>query len=93
MDRLENAGLVVRRPDAHDRRRVIIEPVQERRTEIAPLYASVYRATTALFNQYDEAQMTVILDFLRQSVAIMREELARLKDAPPVPTGRPAKRG
>ena len=93
LDRLENAGLVTRRPDTRDRRRVIVEPVQERRTEIAPLYASVYRATTKLFSQYDEAEMAVILRFLEQSVEIMRKELARLKNTPSITAGRTSKRG
>jgi DNA-binding MarR family transcriptional regulator len=83
VDRLEKAGLVLRRADAQDRRRVIIEPIQERRTEIGPLYAPLYQAMSDLFQQYSEYDLTVIRDFLRSSIVVMRAELARLQHSGP----------
>jgi DNA-binding MarR family transcriptional regulator len=79
IDRLEKAGLVRRRADPHDRRRVIIEPIQERRTEIGPLYGSLYQSMSSLFEEYNEYDLTVIRDFIRKSIGVMRVELVKLQ--------------
>jgi DNA-binding MarR family transcriptional regulator len=79
VDRLEKAGLVLRRADPHDRRRVIVEPIQERRTEVGPLYVRLYLAMSKLCDSFSEAELTVIRDFLRSSVVSMRAELVRLQ--------------
>jgi DNA-binding MarR family transcriptional regulator len=67
IDRLEAKKLVRRAADAQDRRRVIVEPVLERIARFAPLFGAVGESFESFFGQYSDEQLTVILDYLRQS--------------------------
>src|SRR5690242_11971424 len=52
LDRLESKGMVRRVRDPHDRRRVIVEPDQERLTELDRLFSPVPEAFRQLLNLY-----------------------------------------
>ena len=73
IDRLEKKGLVRRARDARDRRRVIVEPVQERIAQGASIWGSVRSAYADLLTAYSDSQLETILDFMRRSGHRTRE--------------------
>ena len=61
LDRLEAKGLVVRRPDPHDRRAVVIEPTHAGRA-LVPRIAPVFARTMAdLLRGFDEPETEALL--------------------------------
>ncbi|MGK5681254.1 MarR family winged helix-turn-helix transcriptional regulator [Actinoplanes sp. URMC 104] len=70
LDRLENAGLVRRDRDPHDRRKVIVSPVEEQiSARVHPRYARQAEHMSRVLDRYDDAQLAVIADFLRTTTA------------------------
>ena len=66
LDRLENAGLVRRDRDPHDRRKVIVSAnEQEIRERVTPHYAGQAAAMHTALSKYDDAQIALIADFMR----------------------------
>jgi len=79
LDRLERAGYVRREHDPRDRRRVIVHPVLERMSELAPLYEGVARAWDEVLAAYSDEQLVLILDLLGRLRPISGQEAARLR--------------
>jgi DNA-binding MarR family transcriptional regulator len=66
LDRLENAGLVHRARDPHDRRKVIVSPdEQEIRERVTPHYEGQAKGMQTLLSRYDDTQIALIADFMR----------------------------
>jgi DNA-binding MarR family transcriptional regulator len=82
VDRLEKAGFVRREPDPADRRRVRIVPVEPRVRELAAHYERLGQRMQALWSQYTEEQLRVVLDFARRSVELSVQETARIRQMP-----------
>lgn len=84
LNRLETAGLVRREQDPDDGRRVIVQlnSGKDDLVEIVPLLDSLGRAWERLAARYDDEQIAFLLDFLKSSNALSREELVRLQEAP-----------
>lgn len=83
IDRLERAGFVQRGYDPHDRRRVIIEPIENRNraTEVAQIYGLLAQATVDEFlPQYSDEELAVILDFVKRGAELMKQQTARLRE-------------
>jgi DNA-binding MarR family transcriptional regulator len=80
IDRVERAGFVRRRPDEHDRRRVIIEPVEENLGQVAAAYGPMAQSLGQLWATYSDEDLAVILKFLRETNAVIVSENARLRD-------------
>lgn len=78
IDRLEKAGIVTRKKDPNDGRRVVIAPVLKRHQEILEHYQTLAQATKELCVDYDEKEMDLILTFTRNITMIMEEELEKL---------------
>jgi DNA-binding MarR family transcriptional regulator len=80
IDRLENAGMVRRRRDEADRRRVIVEaaqggPVAELSDRFQPM-AELYGK---LLEGYTDDQLTVILDYIARTNATSPEVIERVR--------------
>lgn len=80
LDRLERAGLIVRKPNPNDRRGLIIEVDQRSRELIGPMVAGAQKGQLELMDGYSERELVAIAEFLsrfaenvnRQAEAIER---------------------
>ncbi|MBE9168079.1 MarR family transcriptional regulator [Pleurocapsales cyanobacterium LEGE 06147] len=80
IDRLEKTGFVRRERVPSDRRRVIIQLLQDRaEREIAPLFDSLSRAMTELYSRYSDKELAVILDCMTRSSMALQQETAKLR--------------
>ncbi|QRG68665.1 MarR family transcriptional regulator [Brevibacillus choshinensis] len=80
IDRLENAGYIVREKDPSDRRKVVVKPVVSQVNSMNPLFDSLMRRTLQIMSQYDERETGVILNFLRECNDMTLEEMNKLKE-------------
>ena len=78
LDRLERAGFVRRERDPADRRRVAIRLLARRERETTALFSSLGRSYAALAADYDDRELAVLHDFMTRSIAVLKEETARL---------------
>jgi len=83
LNRLEKAGLVRRERDPNDGRRVIVRLTtgSDGKQEFSPLFASLAKAWEEMAAQYDDEQKAFLLEFLRRSNTLAKEEIARLREA------------
>ncbi|HLF77016.1 MAG TPA: MarR family transcriptional regulator [Dehalococcoidia bacterium] len=79
IDRLERAGFVRRRQDPADRRRVIIEPVEENLGELGALFEPLVTRLNELWSTYSQEQLETVLDFIKRTNQVLSEENARLR--------------
>jgi DNA-binding MarR family transcriptional regulator len=73
LDRLESKGMVHRARDPHDRRRVIVEPNQDRLAEIDQLFHSLQESFRELLKIYTDDQLATIADFLTRAAQHSQE--------------------
>lgn len=79
IDRLEKAGFARRQPDPHDRRKVIVLPRLERLPEIGKLFESLSRNMSRVMSRYSGREAQLIVDFMRRTVDVMRQENLKLR--------------
>ncbi|HEY0606840.1 MAG TPA: MarR family transcriptional regulator [Herpetosiphonaceae bacterium] len=81
IDRLEKAQLVRRAPDPRDRRRVVLELLNnpEREQAIMALYQPMGQAMIELVGGYSAAERAVIQDFITRATEILETETLRLR--------------
>ncbi len=79
VDRLEQAGYVRRVSDPADRRRVLVEPVPDRMAGLAIPRESIARVQREVIGRFSDDQLTAIADFLETSLAVVRQEAARMR--------------
>ncbi|MED1951966.1 MarR family transcriptional regulator [Brevibacillus centrosporus] len=78
IDRLEEAGYVIRDKDPNDRRRVVVKPVPEGAAQISPMFQSIMQSTLALLSRYSEQDTLLILDFIKQCNEMTLAEMNRM---------------
>jgi DNA-binding MarR family transcriptional regulator len=83
IDRLERSGWVYREHDQKDRRRVMVRPVLERQTEIWPLFDGMTNAWAEALADYDDHQITMILELFNRMRRVAREQATLLHQQPP----------
>ena len=80
IDRLEKRGLARRKRDKLDRRKVVIEANNEKALKLlGPSFGKLQGKLAALYSQYSEEELTIIMDFMDRSNAMMRELFEELK--------------
>jgi len=84
IDRLEKARLVSRERDPEDGRRVIVRltPNEDALRETGPVFDSIGRGWDQITSGYTDEQLAFLLEFLKESNALSRQEIARLREAP-----------
>jgi DNA-binding MarR family transcriptional regulator len=84
LNRLEKAGLVRRERDPSDGRRVIVRLATDPddRHKIGSLFDSIGKAWGEMASHYDDEQIAFLLEFLKRSNALSRQEIVRLREAP-----------
>ena len=82
IDRLERAGFVRRRRNMRDRRCVVVEVVRSGTGRIQPLYALLAARVARLNKQYDDRELTVVVDYLSRAVEVCAEHVAWLQQQP-----------
>jgi DNA-binding MarR family transcriptional regulator len=83
VDRLERAGLVHRRRDATDRRRVHIVAVPRPSDQHAAAFGALSKGMRGFLRRYSPDQLATIDDFCRQTIRVLRHETRRLSGRPP----------
>ena len=79
VDRLEQAGFVRRVADPADRRRVMVEPVAGLDAKLGALHDSIRRAQVQAIERYDDAQLALLVDFLKSAGDILRAEAVKMR--------------
>ncbi|MEV5895993.1 MarR family winged helix-turn-helix transcriptional regulator [Nonomuraea fuscirosea] len=82
VDRLEKAGLVVRRPDPDDRRRALVALDPGARTRISDAWDIPGTAFGEVLGHYDDAELELIADYLRRTAEVGRAQAERLTTRP-----------
>jgi DNA-binding MarR family transcriptional regulator len=81
IDRLEKGGFVRRALDPTDRRRVIIEPIEDEAQAEAmmELFGPLAESTrTELIDHYSDEELTLLIDFIARGGTLMKAQTARL---------------
>ncbi|RLP92598.1 MarR family transcriptional regulator [Micromonospora sp. BL4] len=78
VDRLEQAGYVRREPDPSDRRRVLVVADPSRAPDLTGIFADLSREMNAFMSRYDERQMATVVDYIENTVRVLRSQTARL---------------
>ncbi|MGC4376393.1 MarR family transcriptional regulator [Fictibacillus sp. Mic-4] len=80
IDRLEKAGFARRVKDPNDRRRWIIEIVQENIKIIEDLFKTFAQQTMQLYDKYTDEELAVILDYVSESTNLTVEWTKKLRE-------------
>jgi DNA-binding MarR family transcriptional regulator len=87
IDRLEQSGYVRRVADPADRRRVIVEVVNEKVAAVQSTLNRVSTASAEEIGRYTDAQLELINDFLTRMEQITKEEATSLREGPAAAPG------
>jgi DNA-binding MarR family transcriptional regulator len=80
LDRLERAGYALRRRDASDRRRVVVE-LTEAAHGLTDFYAEHAALTEQLYRRRTAAEMEMLLEFMRVGRALNERRAAEVEQA------------
>jgi DNA-binding MarR family transcriptional regulator len=78
IDRLEARKLVRRRPDANDRRKVLVEATNKTRELIRSTYLPMAQAGARMLASYSIEELTAIRRFVEDALALQQRMTARL---------------
>ncbi|GGM21426.1 hypothetical protein GCM10011608_02600 [Micromonospora sonchi] len=78
IDRLERAGYVRREPDPTDRRRVLVAAEPARIPDLTGVFDELTREMSALMARYDERETAAVVDYLTNTIRVLRSQTARL---------------
>ncbi|MGA7911833.1 MAG: MarR family transcriptional regulator [Candidatus Dormiibacterota bacterium] len=79
IDRLVGAGYVERLSDDADRRRVVVRPTSKAMAASKRFYRPVDESSRTVFAAYSEKELTLLLEFVNQAEAMLRERAARVE--------------
>lgn len=72
LNRLEEAGWIVRERVASDRRAIVLKAVPDRQREVFQLYEGMNASLDEILGDYSADELTVIVDFLRRATVAGR---------------------
>jgi DNA-binding MarR family transcriptional regulator len=75
LDRLEEAGMVTRRRDTDDRRRVWVEIVPAARQRLEGLQQPVVQEMRQVAQRFKADELTVVRDFMRQAKEVFQRHV------------------
>jgi DNA-binding MarR family transcriptional regulator len=81
IDRLEESGYAIRRPDRYDRRKVLVEPTALAGKQGGAIYSPLIKTFEELIGETPERDLIVIRDFLRQSQSILKDHATGVREA------------
>jgi DNA-binding MarR family transcriptional regulator len=76
--RLSAGGHVTRETDPADRRRAVIKAVPATDPVLSDAFAHLGRAMGGIITDYNPAEQAAIVDYLNRTIAVLREQTARL---------------
>ncbi|MEU5567206.1 MarR family transcriptional regulator [Micromonospora musae] len=82
VDRLVRAGYVRREPDPTDRRRVLLVADQSRAPDLSGIFADLGREMNAFMAGYDEHETAAIVDYLENTIRVLKAQTAKLAEQP-----------
>ena len=82
IDRLEQAGFVVRRRDADDRRVVLVEVVEAGARLIYPFYRPIVGRLEKVHKKFSDQQLATVLRYFTESLDAMSDHVAWLQNQP-----------
>ena len=82
IDRLEQAGYVVRERDTEDRRRLTVHAIPAKLRTANRLYATQNARMSKLLSKYSADEFLAINDFLAQATHMLTEEVEELRNKP-----------
>jgi DNA-binding MarR family transcriptional regulator len=80
IDRLERLGLVERRKDRRDRRKVLVHVRKDKIAPIAALFAPMDKSMRALLAGYSREELETLVDFAERAGEFMLTRVAELND-------------
>ncbi|MEV4754274.1 MarR family transcriptional regulator [Micromonospora sp. NPDC049559] len=82
VDRLERGGYVVRTPDQHDRRRVLVALVPERVARVTAVWDDLGQAWQEVLDGHSEEELEIITRHLRRAHDLSHAQMDRLRSRP-----------
>ncbi|UBU18496.1 MarR family winged helix-turn-helix transcriptional regulator [Nonomuraea gerenzanensis] len=79
VDRLEKAGLAERRPDTHDRRKMLVSLTAQRGPELETAWEGPGRAFDQALDDFTDDELAVIERYLRRTTEVGTEQTAHLR--------------
>ncbi len=79
VDRLERAGYVRRERDTDDRRRVLVHVEPARFTEFTAMWADLSEGWDAMFDDYTEKELALLVRHMRRTIELSVTQRARLR--------------
>jgi DNA-binding MarR family transcriptional regulator len=81
LDRLEQAGYVLREHDPEDRRRIIVRPVPERiKADIWPLFEWLSAEFQKLCGEYSDEELRRMIEFSRRTQELLQHATKHLRE-------------
>ena len=87
LDRLEEAGMVTRRRDTEDRRRVWVEIVPEARQRLERLQRPVAEEMRQVAQRFKADELAIVRDFMRQAKEVFQRQIGGAVTADAGPHG------
>src|SRR5436309_198037 len=80
LDRLERGDWIARERDPSDRRGVVVRALRDRTADLVRLYGGMNRSMDEICAGYDEAELTLLADFLQRTAQAGRSATDELGD-------------
>ncbi len=76
LDRLEAAGMVARRRDTDDRRRVWVELIPAAHRRLARMHRPIAEEMRAVAQRFKEEELAIVRDFMRETKEVFERQVA-----------------